>query len=217
MAYLPFINDNIRDCYFNNEQVLLFIIWMSRISTIKKNTSQQVSLALVLEEKVTSPSVPKSDSHVELGLGFSDGLSRTSLMTVWELMKSSWCSSPNADVILRATQNIERESNSECNLRDLKMMHNLMTEASRSSREKTVELPGWRTEDLVEPVSCLARTCGIEGRLCGRLDCLKLLSRQHKQLVILFESLLMKTKTETELFADCHGEIEVNLVTALGF
>ena len=61
------------------------------------------------------------------------------------------------------------------------MMHNLMTEASRSSREKTVELPGWGSEDWVGPV-----TCGIEGHLCGGLDCLKLLSRQHKQLVIFF-------------------------------
>ena len=108
MAYLPSINDDMRDCYFDYEQVLLFIIWMSRISTIKKNTSQQVSLGLVLEEKMTAPSVPKSDSHVEFGLGFSDGLSRTSLMTVWELLKPSWCLSPNADVILRATQNNER-------------------------------------------------------------------------------------------------------------
>ena len=27
----------------------------------------------------------------------------------------------------------------------------------------------------------------------------------------------MKAKKETELFADCHGGTEVNLVTALGF
>ena len=27
----------------------------------------------------------------------------------------------------------------------------------------------------------------------------------------------MKAKTETELIADCHGETQVNLVTALGF
>ena len=71
-------------------------------------------------------------------------------MTVWELMKSSWCPSPNADVILRVTQDTERESNAGCNLSDLNMVHNLMIEASRSSREKTDELPGWRLEDWVE-------------------------------------------------------------------
>ena len=65
MAYNPFINDDIRDCYFDYEQVVLLRFWMSRISTIKKNTSQQVSLGLLLEEKVTAPSVSKSDSRVE--------------------------------------------------------------------------------------------------------------------------------------------------------
>ena len=41
--------------------------------------------------------------------------------------------------------------------------------------------------------------------------------KQHKQLMILFENIVMKAKTETELTAGCHGETEVNLTTALGF
>ena len=48
-------------------------------------------------------------------------------------------------------------------------------------------------------------------------DCVKTLAKQHKQLTILFGNIVMKAKTETELIADCHGGIEVNLVTALGF
>ena len=39
----------------------------------------------------------------------------------------------------------------------------------------------------------------------------------EKQLTILFGNVMMKTSTETELIADCHGGTEVNLVTALGF
>ena len=46
---------------------------------------------------------------------------------------------------------------------------------------------------------------------------MKTLARQHKQLTILFGNVVMKTRRETELIADCHGETEVNLVTALGF
>ena len=46
---------------------------------------------------------------------------------------------------------------------------------------------------------------------------MKTLEKQHKQLTILFGNIVMKAKTETELIADCHGETEVNLVTALGF
>ena len=48
---------------------------------------------LVLEEKVTAPSIKKLDNRVEFRLGFLDELLRTSLMVVWELMKPSWCSS----------------------------------------------------------------------------------------------------------------------------
>ena len=68
---------------------------------------------------MTAPSVPKSGNGVKFGWGFSDELLRTSLMVVWELMKPSWCPSPNADLILRATQDLQRELNSDCNLRDL--------------------------------------------------------------------------------------------------
>ena len=46
---------------------------------------------------------------------------------------------------------------------------------------------------------------------------MKTLEKQHKQLPILFGNIVMKTKTETELIADCHGGTEVNLMTALGF
>ena len=63
-------------------------------------------------------------------------------MVVWELMKPSWCQSPKADLILRATQDAQRELNSDCSLRDLNIIYNLMTTASKSNRENSVELPG---------------------------------------------------------------------------
>ena len=46
---------------------------------------------------------------------------------------------------------------------------------------------------------------------------MKTLEKQHKPLTMLFENIVMKAKTETELIAVCHGGTEVNLVTALGF
>ena len=89
--------------------------------------------------------------------------------------------------------------------------------ASRSNGEDKVELPGWGPEDWVKPGSCLAEVCGLEGHVCEGLDCVKDLERQHKQLTILFGNVVMKTRTKTELIADCHGGTEVSLVTALGF
>ena len=217
IAYNPFPSEDIRDCFFDYEQAVLLRFWTSRIVTIKSAPNPQTKLGLVLEEEVTAPSVPKSDKRVEFGLGFSNELLRTSLMVVWELMRPSWCHSPNANSILREIQAVQRELNADCNLRDLTIIYNVMKTASRSNEENKVELPGWRPEDWVKPGSCLAEVCGLEGHVCGGLDCVKTLERQHKQLTILFGNVAMKTRTETELIADCHGGTEVILVTALGF
>ena len=92
---------------------MLLRFWTSRVATIRSAANQQTRLGLVLEEKVAAPSVPKSDKGIEFGLGFSDELLRTSLTVVWELMKPSWCPSPNADSMLRATQDVQRELNSD--------------------------------------------------------------------------------------------------------
>ena len=138
-------------------------------------------------------------------------------MVVWELVKPSWCPSPNADSILQATQNVQRERNSDCNLRDISIIYIVMTAASKSNGEDKVELTGWGPEDWVKLGSCLAEVCGLEGHFCGSLDCVKSLEKQHKQLTILFGNVVMKAKTETELIADCQGGFEVTLVTALGF
>ena len=61
---------------------------------------------------------------------------------MWELMKPSWCPSPDADTILRATQDVQRDLNSDCNLRDLNIIHNLTTTASKSNGEDKVGLAG---------------------------------------------------------------------------
>ena len=204
IAYNPFLSEDIRDCFFDYEQAVLLRFWTSRIVTIRSATNPQTNLGLVLEEKVTAPTVPKSDKRVEFGLGFSDELLRTSLMVAWELMRPSWCPSPNADSILRATQDVQTGLNADCNLRDLNIIYNAMTTASRSNGEDRVKLPGWGPEDWVKLGSCLAEICGLEGHVCGSLDCVKTLDRQHKQLTILFGKVVMKARTETELIADCH-------------
>ena len=138
--------------------------------------------------------MPVSDKRVEFVLGFSDEFLRTSLMVVWELMRPSWCPRSNADSILQATQYVQRELNADCNLRDLNIIYNVMTTASKSNGEDKVELPGWGPEDWVKPGSCLAEVCGLERHICGSLDCVKTLERQHKQLTILFGNIVIKQK-----------------------
>ena len=159
IAYNPFLSEDIRDCFFDYEQAVLLRFWTSRIVTIMSAINPQIRLELVLEEEVTAPSVPKSDKRVEFGLGFSDELLRTSLMVLRELMRPSWCPSPNAESILRATQDVQRELNADCNMRDLNIIYNVMITASRSNGEDKVELHGWGPEDWVKPGSCLAEVC----------------------------------------------------------
>ena len=59
MAYNPFINEDIRDCYFDYEQAVLPRFWLSRKITKRSIAIRQVKLGLVLEEKVTAPSILK--------------------------------------------------------------------------------------------------------------------------------------------------------------
>ena len=106
-------------------------------------------------------------------------------MVVCELMKPSWNPSPNAHSILRATQDVQRELNSDCNLRDLNIIYSLMTTASKSNKGNNVELPGRGPEDWVKPGSCLVKISRLEGHMCGGLDCVKTLAKQHKHLTIL--------------------------------
>ena len=70
LAYNPFVNEDIHDCFFDYEQAVLLRFWTSRIVTIRSAANQQTKLGLVLEEKVNAPSVPKSDNRMEFGLGF---------------------------------------------------------------------------------------------------------------------------------------------------
>ena len=97
LAYNRSINKDISDCHFDYKQAVLLKFWLSRISEIRSIASQQVKLGLVLEEKVTVPSKPKSDNRVEYGLGFSHELVRTFLIVAWNLVTPLWCLSSNAD------------------------------------------------------------------------------------------------------------------------
>ena len=64
IVYNPFLNEDIRDCFFDYEQTVLLRFWTSRIATIKSAANQQTRLGLVLKEKVAATLVLKSDKRV---------------------------------------------------------------------------------------------------------------------------------------------------------
>ena len=64
------IKEIMRDCYFVYERAKLLRFLLSRIPTITKIASQQIKLRLLLEEKMTAPSIPKSVySSYQLNIG----------------------------------------------------------------------------------------------------------------------------------------------------
>ena len=106
MAYNPFVNEEARKAYFDYEQVIVLNFWVERIKETGMLMVEQPKLGIILEEKVVEPSVPELKGQVSFDLGSWDGPLKTSLVTMWELMKPSWCPHPNAGLIWDITADI---------------------------------------------------------------------------------------------------------------
>ena len=87
---------------------------------------EQPKLGIVLEERVVEPSVPELKGQVSFNCGFWDGPLETSLVTMWELMKPSWCPHPNAGLIWDMTADITLDLDDDARLHDLTMINHLL-------------------------------------------------------------------------------------------
>ena len=99
MAYNPFVNEEAREAYFDYEQVIVFNFWVERIKETGMLMVEQPKLGINLEERVVEPSVPELKGQVSFDCRSWDGPLKTSLVTMWELMKPSCCPHPNAVLI----------------------------------------------------------------------------------------------------------------------
>ena len=54
-----------------------------------------------------------------------DGPLKTSLVTMWELMKPSWCPHPNAGLIWDMMADVALDLDNDESLRDLALIHHL--------------------------------------------------------------------------------------------
>ena len=210
MAYNPFVNEEAREAYFDYEQVIVLNFWVERIKETGMLMVEQPKLGIILEERVVEPSVPELKGQVSFDCGSWDGPLKTSLVTMWELMKPSWCPHPNAGLIWDMTADITL---------DLAMIHHLLAmrmtkRKSNPSTELSEESP---SSNWLKQGTCLAQHSGMEGHVCNLGHCLITLSEQHRQLARLYGRLSMSDKSGMELVADCHRVTDVNLTTALGF
>ena len=219
MAYNPFVNEEAREAYFDYEQVIVLNFWVERIKETGMLMVKQPKLGIILEERVVEPSVPELKGQVSFDCGSWDGPLKTSLVTMWELMKPSWCPHPNAGLIWDMTADITLDLDDDASLHDLAMIHHLLAmrltkRKINPSTELSEEGP---SSNWLKQGTCLAQHSGMEGHVCNLGHCLVTLSEQHRQLARLYGRLSMSDKSGMELVADCHGVTDVNLITALGF
>ena len=126
MAYNPFVNEEAREAYFDYEQVIVLDFWVERVKETGMLMVEQPKLGFVLEERAVEPSVPELKGQVSFDCGSWDGPLKTSLVTMWELMKPSWCPHPNAGLIWVMTADITLDLDDDASLHDLAMIHHLL-------------------------------------------------------------------------------------------
>ena len=219
MAYNPFVNEEAREAYFDYEQVIVLDFWVERVKETGMLMVEQPKLGIVLEERVVEPSVPELKGQVSFDCGSWDGPLKTSLVTMWELMKPSWCPHPNAGSIWDMTADITLDLDNDAILHDLAMIHHLLAMSVTKQKNNPSMEPseGSPSSDWLRKSTCLALSSGMDGHVCNSEHCLITLSEQHRQLAQMYGRLSMSDKSGMELIADCHGVTEVNLITALGF
>ena len=151
--------------------------------------------------------------------GSWNGLLKTSLVTMWELMKPSWCPQPNAVLFWDMTADVTLDLNDDASLHELAMIHQRLALRITKQRSNPFTDSSERnpSSDWLRQSTCLAHSSGMVGHMCNSGLCLITLSEQHRQLAQLYGRLNMLDKSGMELIADCHGITEVNLITALGF
>ena len=90
LAYNHFMDEEARDTYFDFKQVIVLDLWVERVKQIGMLTFEQPRLGVILEERVVELSVPKLKRQVSFDCDSWDGPLKTSLVTIWELLKPSW-------------------------------------------------------------------------------------------------------------------------------
>ena len=212
VAYNPFVNEEAREAYFDYEQVIVLNFWVERVKETGMLMVEQPKLGIVLKERVVEPLVPELKEQVSFDCGSWDGPLKTSLVTMWELMKPSWCPHPIAGLIWDMTADITLDLDDDASLHDLVMIHHLLAMRVTNQKNNPSTEPSERTAS-----SDWLSYSGMDGHVCNSEHFLITLSEQHCQLAQLYGRLSMSDKSQMELIADCHGVTEVNLITALEF
>ena len=90
-------------------------------------TFEEPRLGVILEERVVESSVPDLKGLVRFECVSWDGPLKTSLVTMWELMKPSWCPHPISGLIWDVTADVVLNLVDDGILNDLAVLYHLLT------------------------------------------------------------------------------------------
>ena len=100
------MDEEAREAYFDYEQVIILDFWVERVKETGMLMVEQPKLGVIFEERVVEPLVAELKGQVSFECGSLDGPLKTSLVTMWELMKPSWCPQPNTGLISDMTADV---------------------------------------------------------------------------------------------------------------
>ena len=196
MAYNPFVDEEAREAYFDYEQVMVLDFWVERVKETGMLMMEPPKPGIILEERLVELSVPELKGQVSLDCSSWDGPLKTSLVTMWELMKPSWCPHPNAGLIWHMTADVALDLDDHASVHDLAMVHHLLAVriAKQKSNPSTELSEGNPSSYWLRQGICLAYSSGMDGHVCGSGHCLNTLSEEHRQLAQLFGRLSVSDK-----------------------
>ena len=163
IAYNPFVNEEAREADFDYEQVVVLDFWVERVKEIGMLMMEQPKLGIVLEERVVEPSVPELKGQVSFDCGSWDVPLKNSLVTMWELMKPSWCPHSNAGLIWDMMADITLDLDDDASLHYLAMIHHLldMRVTKQKNNPSTEPSEGSPSSDWLRKATCLALSGGM--------------------------------------------------------
>ena len=106
---------------------------------------EQPKLGIILAERVVEPSVGELKGQVSFECRSWDGPLKTSIVTMRELTKPSWCPHTNAGFIWDMTADVASDLDDEASLHDLAVIHHLLAlkVAKKNGRPATESSKGF--------------------------------------------------------------------------
>ena len=193
ISYNPFLDAEAGAAYMIFEVTALLKFWTEKIIEIESTERKKLSMGLLLENVPKVVSVPLPERQVELRLVDKDDILSTNLVTIWKLLRPSWCPHPQANMNeVTELSPVRLSPGKDEDLGNLSVIHNLILPHRKEPEEvmsKSNESP-----EKLEPGSCLDLASGGGEHSCDGRPRVRKQSFQSKDLATWFGDFTEKEK-----------------------